>query len=204
MGGCPHAPDARFGRVPCLRTDRHRRGVLLGSQRLRRNRGWNHRPPLLAHSGRWGSELRRDRARMAVHVRARPDRGGLVLGRKRRWTTRRWDQGQSEQSRRGVRGILFRAISAGYAHSCGVSVDGTAYCWGRNDHGQVGDGTFKHSSVPVPVAGDVKFASISAGIHHTCGVAESGIAYRWGLNESGQIGDDSTIDRGVPTVVWAP
>jgi alpha-tubulin suppressor-like RCC1 family protein len=36
---------------------------------------------------------------------------------------------------------------------CGVTVDGTAYCWGENSDGQLGNGTTTSSIVPVKVAG---------------------------------------------------
>ena len=38
-------------------------------------------------------------------------------------------------------GIRFSSVSGGLFHSCGVSTSSTAYCWGRNDQGQLGDGT---------------------------------------------------------------
>ena len=42
-------------------------------------------------------------------------------------------------------------IGTGGRHSCAVSEDGTARCWGRNDVGELGDGSFVNRSTPVPV-----------------------------------------------------
>src|ERR1700710_2264327 len=42
-------------------------------------------------------------------------------------------------------------VSAGVDHSCGVRADGTAWCWGSNAHGQLGNGTKHSSRVPVQV-----------------------------------------------------
>ncbi len=47
--------------------------------------------------------------------------------------------------------IEFVDIAVGIRHTCGVAVDGAAYCWGSNSDGQLGDGTTNDSSVPVPV-----------------------------------------------------
>ena len=80
------------------------------------------------------------------------------------------------------------AISAGDAHTCGLTVDGAAYCWGSNRYGQLGDGSGNDHATPVPVPGGLVFRAISAGGSHTCGVTTTGAAYCWGENESGQVG----------------
>jgi len=38
-----------------------------------------------------------------------------------------------------------------WSHGCGIAVDGSAYCWGDNEFGQLGDGTLDNSAVPVMV-----------------------------------------------------
>jgi alpha-tubulin suppressor-like RCC1 family protein len=43
------------------------------------------------------------------------------------------------------------SITAGAEHTCAVLADGTARCWGRNDAGQLGDGTTTDRSTPTPV-----------------------------------------------------
>ena len=46
--------------------------------------------------------------------------------------------------------LRFASISAGFfAHTCGVSVEGDAYCWGNNAHGQCGTGVYKNTPVRV-------------------------------------------------------
>jgi alpha-tubulin suppressor-like RCC1 family protein len=47
--------------------------------------------------------------------------------------------------------LTFRSLHAGYQRVCGLTADGTAYCWGRNDYGQLGDGTTVDRALPVEV-----------------------------------------------------
>ncbi|NOT09429.1 MAG: hypothetical protein HOP28_14635 [Gemmatimonadales bacterium] len=90
------------------------------------------------------------------------------------------------------------AVSAGQKHTCAILSDGTAYCWGLNDKGQLGDGTTTNRSAPTLVAGGLLFAAISAGDGHSCGVTTTNIAYCWGDNQFGQLGDGSQTNRLIP------
>ena len=87
---------------------------------------------------------------------------------------------------------VLSSISAGFRHTCGLTADGTALCWGNNDFGQLGDGTNSTSETPVAVATGSKFTWISAGGDHTCGVTTSGAALCWGSNLDGQLGIGSS------------
>jgi alpha-tubulin suppressor-like RCC1 family protein len=98
-------------------------------------------------------------------------------------------------------GVVFAQITGGGAHTCGLTSDGSAYCWGANGNGQLGDNSTTTRDVPVAVATDLKFAGIDAGTEHTCGLTGSGIAYCWGANGRGQLGDGTTESRSVPQAV---
>jgi alpha-tubulin suppressor-like RCC1 family protein len=51
-------------------------------------------------------------------------------------------------------GLKFKAIHAGMGHTCGVTLDDKAYCWGYNGQGQLGNGNpGTGSAVPVRVGG---------------------------------------------------
>lgn len=79
-------------------------------------------------------------------------------------------------------------IAVGDYHSCAKYSDGWR-CWGRNDNGQLGDGTTTGRSEPTPIATDVSFAHLAAGENFTCGLTDAaGEVYCWGNNNQSQIG----------------
>jgi alpha-tubulin suppressor-like RCC1 family protein len=82
-------------------------------------------------------------------------------------------------------------LSAGGEMSCVITDGGSAYCWGDNTYGRLGNGSETNSILPVPVYGNLSFASVSAGTVSTCGVTARGVAYCWGSNESGELGHSS-------------
>jgi alpha-tubulin suppressor-like RCC1 family protein len=93
-------------------------------------------------------------------------------------------------------------VSGGYYHTCGVTTDSHAYCWGRGDVGQRGDGTNTFlRPTPAPVVGTLRFRHVSAGGYHTCGVTTDYRVYCWGSNYEGQLGDGTTTDRPEPVPI---
>ena len=103
-------------------------------------------------------------------------------------------------------GLTFTQLSAEFDQTCGVAIGGgTAYCWGYNADGQLGDGSTTLRTSPTAVAGNLAFTQISLGDNHTCGlVSGGGLPYCWGANGSGQIGDGTTVGRLTPTLVAWP
>ncbi len=110
----------------------------------------------------------------------------------------------------GVAGGVFNKFTADVYHTCGLTHEGLAYCWGSDEFGQLGDGgSSQDSQVPVQVdmsevVGKRAFAQISAGGQHTCGVTKEGRVYCWGSDNTGQLGsgegwEDSQVP--VPVVV---
>lgn len=110
------------------------------------------------------------------------------------------------------------AITAGGATSCAVIADGTLWCWGWNEGGQLGVGRRDMEPQPQPqrvqgLAGPVVEAVTSWSIEnlkgcgegncdddwgHTCARLADGRLRCWGANQSGQLGDGSFLTRFVP------
>src|SRR5215207_52891 len=88
--------------------------------------------------------------------------------------------------------LSFAQVSTGTFHSCGVTTDGRAYCWGGNDKGQLGDGTtFINISrtTPSAVVGGLRFRHVSVGYEHSCGLTLDDRVFCWGMNFFGQLGN---------------
>jgi hypothetical protein len=95
------------------------------------------------------------------------------------------------------------SLAVGSAHACGLTDDGTAYCWGNNGSGQTGapaDAAPKGSPHPVP-SGGLRFTQLSAAHGFTCGLTSDQRAYCWGDNSVGQLGDGTTTSRETPAPV---
>ena len=84
----------------------------------------------------------------------------------------------------------WRTVTAGYSHTCAVRTNGRLFCWGLDDHGQVGDGgTYSHRSVPVRIGAGTNWRSVAAGWSHTCGLRAPGRLFCWGADDAGQVGN---------------
>lgn len=98
------------------------------------------------------------------------------------------------------------AVSAGYQHTCAVTANGDAYCWGANFSGELGTGApGAYIATPVLVSGGLRFASVGAGYEFTCGLTTTGAAFCWGNDWAGELGIGSAntdSGRSVPTPVF--
>jgi alpha-tubulin suppressor-like RCC1 family protein len=90
-------------------------------------------------------------------------------------------------------------VTAGRLRTCGLRSDSTAYCWGVNDEGQLGDGTLNPRSRPTLVAGNHRFSTMVTSAHgqHSCGIATDR-TYCWGSNARGELGNPSAAQSSVP------
>ena len=93
------------------------------------------------------------------------------------------------------------AISSGVMHTCAILDDASVSCWGRNNFGQLGDGTYTDRNTPTQTSslgiGRIAVA-ISSGYYHTCAVLDNASVSCWGYNNDGGLGDGTNADRGTP------
>lgn len=92
-------------------------------------------------------------------------------------------------------------VASGSWHACGLTDAGQPFCWGRNDHGGLGDGTTVSRTTPTPVSGDLILETVAPGEAHTCGLDPDGHAWCWGGNFVGELGTGDTIARTEPARV---
>lgn len=96
------------------------------------------------------------------------------------------------------------SVGAGLEHTCVTRADGTVRCWGRNQFGQLGDGTTQSRSSPVtsalPDSGGA--IGVAGGFRQTCALLRSGAIRCWGRNDNAELGNGTTLTQlGVSAVL---
>lgn len=92
-------------------------------------------------------------------------------------------------------------LALGTGHTCAL-VAGQVFCWGANDSGQLGDGTFMERNLPTEVSGlGGSPVQLTASGEHTCARLDTGRVECWGSNDEGQLGTSEAGDHPEPTPV---
>jgi alpha-tubulin suppressor-like RCC1 family protein len=113
----------------------------------------------------------------------------------------RAQQPSSVAAREVVQPLAATQISVGLAHACACMRDGSAWCWGENDKGQLGDGTTRSSAGMVRVKGIGEASEVVAGFYASCALVRDGSVWCWGGNPHGELGDGTTAEHPVPVRV---
>ena len=109
-------------------------------------------------------------------------------------------------------GETIKDVFAGQYHTFAVTTNGLVYAWGRNDYGQLGDGTKTNRSTPTLISftnlnelndGET-IRNVVADQEHSFAVTTTGRVYSWGRNNSGQLGDNTLVDNSNPTLILFP
>ena len=85
-------------------------------------------------------------------------------------------------------------MTGGHDHGVAVLGDGSAWAWGSNDYGQVGDGTITDRTAPVKIIAS-GIADVAAGAHHSYALRTAGTVASWGRNYRSELGDGTGTQR---------
>lgn len=103
----------------------------------------------------------------------------------------------------GVKGLNsgVAAVSSGHESTCAMTTARGVKCWGKNQDGQLGDGTNLSRLTPVNMIGLDSIVAVSTSGEHACALTELGGLKCWGHNHDGQLGDGTTANRATPVDV---
>lgn len=91
-------------------------------------------------------------------------------------------------------------VDCGQGTTCGVRADGSLWCWGDNNFGQVGTAPSVGITTPRMVSGG-DYAKVETDTFETCALTKSGALWCMGRNAEGQLGTGDIMDRSTPTLL---
>jgi alpha-tubulin suppressor-like RCC1 family protein len=89
-------------------------------------------------------------------------------------------------------------ISAGWFHILARKADGTAWAWGDNSHGELGDGSTNNAFSPVRVLNVSNIVAVSGGDSHSSALAADGTIWKFGKNDVGELGNGTADTNANP------
>jgi len=104
-------------------------------------------------------------------------------------------------------GTTWKMISTRDYHNLAVKTDGTLWSWGRNNYGQLGQGTSDSATThnaPVQAGVGNTWKIISAGGQFSLALKTDGTLWSWGFNDLGRLGQgtsDGATTHNVPTQI---
>jgi len=85
-----------------------------------------------------------------------------------------------------------------------IKANGTLWAWGKNNYGQIGDGTTTARSSPVQIGALTTWRYVSAGAsEHVIAITTSGTMFSWGSGSSGRTGHSNTTSYCSPVQIGA-
>ncbi len=99
----------------------------------------------------------------------------------------------------GITSIDGSEVSSGsFLTAHAIKNDGTVWAWGENSAGELGNGTFTNSNVPVQVSGLTNIIAMSGGY---LALKSDGTVWSWGYNFFGQLGNGTTTNTNIPAQI---
>ena len=94
------------------------------------------------------------------------------------------------------------SVTAMFDTTCVVLDNGSGMCWGLNNEGNLGDGTYNDRNEPTPITilpENRSLVALALGPSHTCGILDDGLVSCWGGNNNyGAFGDGTTNNSTYP------
>lgn len=97
--------------------------------------------------------------------------------------------------------LTWKKVAVGYHHTLALKSDGSLWAWGKNDKGQIGDGTNADKYYPVRIGNSSNWISISCGGNQTFAIKSDGTLWGWGWNDFETLGDGSNLNKNAPVQI---
>jgi alpha-tubulin suppressor-like RCC1 family protein len=94
----------------------------------------------------------------------------------------------------------YQRMSAGDEHALEIR-DGSIWAWGRNQFGQLGDGTTVGQTSPIPIGAGSNWVAVEAGGDMSYGIKSDGTLWSWGGSSYGALGDGTVISHAAPAQI---
>lgn len=98
-------------------------------------------------------------------------------------------------------------VSVGITATCGIKEDGSAWCWGADTNGKLGNGSVLTADQDTPsrVVGDGRWVDISMSrLNHACGIKTDGSLWCWGAPANGRLGIGSGYSSNIESPKRVP
>ena len=99
--------------------------------------------------------------------------------------------------------VKVKQVDSGENFTIALGSNGELYSWGRNQYGELGDGTNtqRNSPVKVTLASGIKPTQIACGYYFAMAIGSDDNLYAWGWNENGNLGDETSTSKSIPTKI---
>ncbi len=125
----------------------------------------------------------------------------MGLGTKSVRAARRWNYKLKNTPTRVGTATDWVNVAVGDFYVIALKSNGTLWAWGRNNYGQLGDGTTVDKNVPVQIGTATDWKIISPGSQHTFAIKTNGTLWAWGSNTNGQLGDGTSTSKNAPVQI---
>jgi trimeric autotransporter adhesin len=98
-----------------------------------------------------------------------------------------------------IPGNNWKVFTSSSEHALAIKNDGTLWAWGRNNAGQLGDGTQLNRLTPVQIGNGSNWKQITAGAWYTLAIKNDGTLWGWGSNSWTTINSQIPVQIGFAT-----